>query len=447
MKRIIIKTASVLLTFVLLMLALSSCNLDVSGNWGGGTTGGMNGNHPDWHFFPEGYTCGFPRLINLPAPRLEFWWVETYEECLEAIELLKSHGSTFCESTIFTYDGDLFDTKYCFKISRESLYTDDIDFGDNPFDRRAGGVEISSYAFLDDVTIDEINHGNIKDYRVYSAGKAYAFDSSFSIESLRCEWDESAGHYYAYDLSQENSREPYPKPYFSIGSFDYNNDPIYSQQCALAVLNSIEFIDEDFNPDLYPTGYTGGFGIQEGLPTEYWWVETYEECLAAIELLKSHESTFKGSVFFKYDGELFDTKYCIAIPVANKDTQRINFGDDPFDRYAQDVRITSYAFFEDVSIDELNYSYVRELDVYTVRTNAGFLRIYGKPFISPDDLKYEWNEASQSYEICLALNGETAEEEPWFTIESLSAEKQHKPEQYVGAIVESLRIIEYGESD
>ena len=60
---------------------------------------------------------------------LEFWWVETYDECMEAIELLKSHDSTFRKTAIFTYDGELFDTKYCFKISHNNKYTEYIKKG------------------------------------------------------------------------------------------------------------------------------------------------------------------------------------------------------------------------------------------------------------------------------------------------------------------------------
>lgn len=109
---------------------------------------GKNGNHTEWNFYPNGYTAGFPSRINKNAPRIEFWWVETYEECQEAIELLKSHDSTFDKTAIFTYDGELFDTKYCFEISLENNLTVPIEFGDNPFDRRAGGVKITSYAFF-----------------------------------------------------------------------------------------------------------------------------------------------------------------------------------------------------------------------------------------------------------------------------------------------------------
>ena len=90
----------------------------------------------DQYFYPENYTCGFPNYNVFPNSLTEIWWVETYEECLEAINLLKSHDSTFMKSAIFTYEGDLFDTKYCF-IIKDTPLVEKISFGDNPFDRHA----------------------------------------------------------------------------------------------------------------------------------------------------------------------------------------------------------------------------------------------------------------------------------------------------------------------
>ena len=69
--------------------------------------------------YPDGYTGGF--TVNLNDKGTEIYWVETYEEAVEAIRLLKSHGSTFSSDSpaIFNYEGDLFDVKYCFKMDGE----------------------------------------------------------------------------------------------------------------------------------------------------------------------------------------------------------------------------------------------------------------------------------------------------------------------------------------
>ena len=106
----------------------------------------------------------------------------------------------------------------------------------------------------------------------------------------------------------------------------------------------------------FPEGYTGGFGIEPGNPSACYWVETYEECQAAIDLLKSHGSTFSETAIFTYEGYLFDTKYCFFIDRNKADY--IPYGDNPFDRKAEEVKVVSYAFCEDVTIDELIYSYI-----------------------------------------------------------------------------------------
>lgn len=121
-----------------------------------------------------------------------------------------------------------------------------------------------------------------------------------------------------------------------------------------------------------PEGYTGGFGISYGSNMEYYWVESYEECIEAIELLKSHDSTFSESIVFTYEGEFFDTKYCFKIDGHN--SENIKYGENPFDRRALNVKIESYGFFEDVSIDELNFSYVSDYDVIHLSPNNNFAK-------------------------------------------------------------------------
>ena len=127
---------------------------------------------------------------------------------------------------------------------------------------------------------------------------------------------------------------------------------------TLAIV-SCDFFSNDPN-NIFPEGYTGGHGIDFGSKVEYYWVETYEECVAAIELLKSHNSTFQESAIFSYEGELFDTKYCFFIN--GWKSESVKYGDNPFDRYGADVLVTSYAFFEDVTIDEILYGYVHHYE-------------------------------------------------------------------------------------
>ena len=119
--------------------------------------------------YPDGYTGGF--TVNLNDKDTEIYWVETYEEAVEAIRLLKSHGSTFSSDSpaIFNYEGNLFDVKYCFKMDGEyGVDKQGIKYGDNPYDRWAKNVEVTAYAFFDDVTIDALVYGYVNDYHAYS---------------------------------------------------------------------------------------------------------------------------------------------------------------------------------------------------------------------------------------------------------------------------------------
>jgi hypothetical protein len=157
--------------------------------------------HPRHELFPDGYTGGFH---HQPGANIEYWWVETYEEVIEAIELLKSHGSTFSQEPEYqlrlTYEGDLFDAKYCFEITGVGSKTEKIKWGDNPFDRHAENVRISSYAFFEDVTIDEINHSYIYDrhtrykaygFGIYSSSKEDS-DNSLQEDIIVGEWIEGS---------------------------------------------------------------------------------------------------------------------------------------------------------------------------------------------------------------------------------------------------------------
>lgn len=165
----------------------------------------VDAEHTDTTFYPEGYTCGFPNLIRQPGSELEFWWVETYDECLSAIDLLKSNGSSFVKTAIFTYECDLFDTKYCIKISGNNINTEKIKFGDNPFDRKAFDVEITSYAFFDDVSIDEINYGDIENYHVYLL-RADGVNEVLPSDGLRYEWGINGANKKACYVSSDSGK-------------------------------------------------------------------------------------------------------------------------------------------------------------------------------------------------------------------------------------------------
>ncbi len=251
MKDYLLKLISLTLIFVFATLALSSCGLMVAAKENDDVSGDelppdnndeknetVYGPYPEWNFYPEGYTAGFPRDINKPAPRIEYWWVETYEEALAAIELLKSHGSTFQKSAIFTHDGELFDTKYCFQIDVLSNITEKIEFGDNPFDRCAGNVKVTSYAFFDDVTIDEINHSDISDYKKGTISSNFPLTDDYKEPPVLNEED------FTYLWTNYGTLKIFDDRFsiLTVSSFGYHQDPDMGRIYLRAVFNSLEFI-------------------------------------------------------------------------------------------------------------------------------------------------------------------------------------------------------------
>ncbi len=137
---------------------------------------------------------------------------------------------------------------------------------------------------------------------------------------------------------------------------------------------------------MFPEGWTGGFYPDGPHIPERWWLETYDELILAVEKLKSNGSTFGidyelsdhygGSIVFDYEGDLFDVKYCITISPDNKGTDKIEFGDDLFDRKATNITVTTWCFFEDVSIDDINYSYVNDYEGFEPYVSADFYNNY-----------------------------------------------------------------------
>lgn len=198
-----------------------------------------NGVYPEWNFYPEGYTAGFPSRINKSAPRVEFWWVETYEEVLEAVELLKLHGSTFEKTAIFTHDGDVFDTKYCFEISLENRFTEKIEFGDDPFDRCAGNVKIVSYAFIDDVSIGEINRSDIQKYEAYRLYTHFTYNKQPPLlieDNITYSWNDKYKELKIFDSH---------KLVFTLNSFGYYEEPEKACERIKTVFESLIFIGFD----------------------------------------------------------------------------------------------------------------------------------------------------------------------------------------------------------
>ena len=139
-----------------------------------------------------------------------------------------------------------------------------------------------------------------------------------------------------------------------------------------------------WNPP-FPEGYTGGIGIDPGSPVEPYLFETYDELKVAVDKLKSNGSTFSNTSIITCE-EYFDVKYLLII---NSDkTKKIKYGDDPFDRCVKDVQISSFVFFENVSISELSYSHVLLYNNYRFTLSSNDKLLIEECKFNLDNVKY-----------------------------------------------------------
>ena len=238
---------SIAILVLISILVLSSCEYlpflsdneqsDVQSNPQGDEF--VDGNHPYHYLFPEGYTGGFN---HQPGANIEYWWVETYEECVAAIELLKSNDSSFSTNLVLTYDGELFDSKYCFMFIGVGSRTDEIKWGDNPFDRHAENVNIRTFAFFEEVSIDELNHSYITQYN------AYEFSNEPQYEKLQDEIDIDActiDDWY-YDTHNYSKKAFYKDQliFFVKTCFFHDKHELkFTDECIKAILKSGKIIE------------------------------------------------------------------------------------------------------------------------------------------------------------------------------------------------------------
>lgn len=123
-----------------------------------------NENNEQSSIVPDGYTGGMSHDLTFHY-EYAVYWLETYEEVLSAIELLKFNGSTISRSIAFNYDGDFFDIKYCFIYQRSKA--EPLEDGENFFNRKIDGGEFRWYAFCDDVEIsDFMYHKTVSRYDI-----------------------------------------------------------------------------------------------------------------------------------------------------------------------------------------------------------------------------------------------------------------------------------------
>ena len=191
------KVLSVALICSMLLAFLSGCSYfdklvggDSDKETGKDTTNEPNyvdGNCSSTHLVPEGYTGGFAEDPCMHAVT-GFYWLETYEEVLEAISLLKSHGSEIGRTIGFNCDGDLLDVKWCFMYPRSK--SEPLEEGKNFFDRRIDGGRFYWYGFYDDVDMDKLYYDRIDTYGCFDVCYYgdYDFEDIESTDDLSITW-------------------------------------------------------------------------------------------------------------------------------------------------------------------------------------------------------------------------------------------------------------------
>ena len=173
-----------------------------------------------------------------------WWWVETYEECLDAIDQLDAKDSTFKESAIFSYEGEEFDVKYCFILDKR-VY---LKYGrDNPFKFKSEDVEIIAFIFPHGVNIDDLAYKSV-DRRCryffklspeYIEGEKY---KQIDAESLTMSWGQPPQIYSDMTVSMDYKEAEASKPVFRLVGDNQEKMPELSNEVLNKILDSIVII-------------------------------------------------------------------------------------------------------------------------------------------------------------------------------------------------------------
>ena len=168
----------------------------------------------------------------------EYWWEETYSGCVDAIESLKSYDSTFKKTALVSYEGDLFDMKYCIFINKQNADKQAGLFVDR-FERRIENVEIMCFAFFEDVSIDTLEHSYLEDYKAYQiiVGIEYLIEHNFNYDTLTMDSLECIEHIEHRQLIYEYRLNDDVVLY--VKTFRFNDEQL-SDEIVQAIIDSID---------------------------------------------------------------------------------------------------------------------------------------------------------------------------------------------------------------
>lgn len=352
MKRTL-KTLICLLLCIAMMISFASCEIvDYVSGWFEEDVDEDDKNDNDLQIsqptFPEGYTGG-SRSVYLSF--YDVYWVETVDELIDAVSRLEAHGSTVDKMAIFDFSEDEFDFKFMISIKRESA--EPLSEGQNEFDRKCDDVEISWFAFDDYITIDELLYTYAEDIcklscTYYNSGVGDSLGSKLEDVSFFT-MDHCVPEYgldWPSDVAPPTKYVVYcdGQKILSIGINE--PDDVLPKETALSMLSTFKVVGNKsymYNDNVsYPEDRHRCY--------EVYWLETYEELMAAIDTLKAHGSTvniYMPQVIFDIEGVSFndtiiDCKYTISFD--KNDTTPLEEGQGFFERKVDGFEVSWYAF-------------------------------------------------------------------------------------------------------
>ena len=159
--------------------------------------------------------------------------------------------------------------------------------------------------------------------------------------------------------------------------------PLICLVLCISVVLSVASCDLLTKKDKHPEGYTGGFCAEPHFYSnrEIHWLETYDEAMEAIRHLVSAGNEIPRRPISSYENEFVDAKYCFNLNTYR--TPELKEGEEWYDRKFHSITIFYIGFLDDITVEELEYSYYE---------------IYKHIRVTPDGIEELYPHDSRTYE-------------------------------------------------
>lgn len=199
------------------------------------------GDHTGNKIVPEGYTGGFVYDLAFHSV-YGIYWLETYEEVLEAVELLKANGSIVEPRIGVEFGEEQFDVKWAFVYQRK--YAEPKEEGKNFFDRRIDNGDFKCYIFRTNVTIERLIYNTVFSYKAVQI-TTKNFVKVEDAEELHISWFRKDDYFF----DQPYRSDPYEIVYndMTLAEIDvktFNDDHRKLEDDFLnLIMNSLVFVE------------------------------------------------------------------------------------------------------------------------------------------------------------------------------------------------------------